>query len=129
MSTPWDQLGELLDAALVNVSDEPNVNVYRTPTDQQIIPDAVVIRPDTPWIGNSESSWGDEERYAVVALVTASTPGDGLARLHGILHTVLDAARQAGWEFDTVTAPVVDESTGAPFLAATASFIYRNCEE
>lgn len=118
---PWETLAALLD-------DLEDVNVYPTPQ-EPIVPDAVVIRPDTPWIAPSDTTWPDEERYAVVVLVTASTPGDGLARLHTIVHAVLAAARTALWEFDNVSAPVVDESTGTPFLAATISLIYRNCEE
>jgi hypothetical protein len=125
--TPWDTLAGLLTAALVDVDDEPTVNVYPTPT-EQVVADAVVIRPDTPWIAPGDV-WMGEERYAVVCLVSAGTPADGLARLHSIVHTVLDAARSASWEFDNVSPPVVDESTGTPFLAATVSLIYRNCEE
>lgn len=117
---PWETL-----AALLNIA---GVNVYDTPQ-ETIVPDAVVIRPDSPWIAPSDAGWPDEERYAAVVLVTASTPGDGLARLHTVVHAVLDAARRASWEFDNVSAPVVDESTGTPFLAATVSLIYRNCEE
>lgn len=123
MSTPWDQL-----AALMTGDPFDAVNVYPTPS-ENVTPDAVVIQPDEPWIGNSDAVWTDEERYVVTALVTASTPGDGLARLHALIHAVLHAARSASWEFDSVTAPAVNESTGTPFLAATVSLIYRNCEE
>jgi hypothetical protein len=122
VSTPWDALAQLLTDA------DTGANIYPTP-EETIVADALVVRPDQPWVGNSESTWPDEERYAVVALVSASTPGDGLARLHTLVHAVLDAARGASWEFDSVSAPVVDESTGTPFLAATVSLIYRNCEE
>lgn len=122
MSTPWDALAVLLQAA------ETGVNVYPTP-EENIVPPAIVVRPDTPWIETGDDMWSDQERYAVVALVTASTPGDGLAELHGIVHSIMHAARTASWHFDSVTAPAVDESTGTPFLAATVSLIYRNCEE
>lgn len=117
---PWETL-----AALIDLED---VNVYPTPQ-ETIVPDAVVIRPDTPWIAPGDATWNDEERYAAVVLVTAATPGDGLVRLHTIVHGVLDAARRASWELDNVSSPVVDETTGTPFLAATISLIYRNCEE
>lgn len=115
---PWDTLAGLLD-------DIDDVNVYATPQ-ETIVPDAIVIRPDTPWISPGDT-WSDEERYAVVVLVTAATPSDGLLRLHDIVHDVVHIARTASWEFDNVSAPVVDETTGTPFLAATVSLIYRNC--
>lgn len=122
MSAPWVDLATLLEAA------DTGANIYPTPEEQVVAP-AIVVRPDTPWIGNSDSFWSGEERYAVVALVTASTPGDGLAALHELVHAIMETAREASWEFDSVTAPVVDETTGTPFLAATVSLIYRNCEE
>lgn len=122
MSTPWDALATLLQAA------ETDVNVYPAPV-EDIVADAIVIRPDTPWFEQGEQTWYDQERYAVVALVSASAPADGLARLHYLVHSILHTARDASWEFESVTAPVVDESTGTPFLAATVSLVYRNCEE
>ena len=122
MAAPWVDLAELLAAAATDA------NVYPTPT-EQVVADAIVIRPDTPWIANSGAAWFGEERYAAIALVSASTPNDGLARLHELVHIIMDTARAGSWEFDSVTPPVVDESTGTPFLASTVSLIYRNCEE
>ena len=120
MPAPWDTLAASLELA------EPDVNVYPTPDDNVSAP-AIVIRPDTPWIepGSYEI---DDERYAAIALVTASTPEDGLAALHTLVHSIAHVARTEGWEFVSVSAPAVDESTGTPFLAATVSLIYRNCE-
>jgi hypothetical protein len=122
MSTPWDQLADLLQGA------DDYVNVYPTPA-ENIVPDAIVVRPDTPWFEPGPGYQMDAERYAAVALVSASSPSDGLARLHDLVHNILHTARTASWEFESVTAPVVDESTGTPMLAATVSLIYRNCEE
>jgi hypothetical protein len=122
MSTPWEALAQLLTDA------DTGANIYPTPA-EEIVPEALVIRPDTPWMDTSGVAWSGEERYAVVALVTASTPSDGLKRLHELVHAIMHTARTASWEFDSVTAPVVDETTGTPFLAATVSLIYRNCEE
>jgi hypothetical protein len=120
MSAPWDVLATALAAA------NDGVNIYPTP-DDNVTPPAIVIRPDTPWIEPGDFSI-DDERYAAIALVTASTPEDGLAALHTLVHSIAHEARAEGWEFVSVSAPAIDESTGTPFLAATVSLIYRNCE-
>lgn len=127
--TPWDQLAEALPSTLPT-----GVSVYDSPT-PQLVPPAVVIRPDNPWVETPSRGDGggfcfDRQRYVAVAVVTASTPSSGLRKLYAILWGIrqtLDAL--AGWEWISMGAPVIDESTGSAYLAAPVRLTYRNSTE
>lgn len=118
---PWDELADALEA----VTALEDVNVYATPT-PDYVPDAIVIRPGSPWIEPGPQFPADTDRYVAVAVVSASTPGDGTARLHMLVHAIADTARLIGWEFESASEPVIDESI-TPALASAVSLIYRNC--
>lgn len=118
---PWEALALLLAAI-------DDVNIYPAPQEQYVA-DAIVIVPGSPWIAPGGDTWGDAERYRVTVLVPTGGPQDTLERLHVIVHELLDLARRASWEFEEVGEPAIDETTGTPFLTATATLIYRNCEE
>jgi hypothetical protein len=85
---------------------------------------AVVLRADEPWIIPS-AFCHDQQNYAAVAVVSASTPQDGEAELHSLSHLIMDNLIE-GWEFVSVSRPVVDQSTGTPYLAAIIRLRYLN---
>jgi hypothetical protein len=60
-----------------------------------------------------------------VAVVSASTPQDGEAELYSLSHLIMDNLTD-GWEFVSVSRPVVDQSTGTPYLAAIIRLRYLN---
>jgi hypothetical protein len=121
-----------VDALVSEVSDAltaagiSGVSVVDGPRNQ-IKPPIVVIRPDNPWIV-PDRFCADQQRYQAVMVVTAATPGDGRRMLYGI-GKAIRAAMGMAWSWESITPPIVDESTGTPFLAAGVRLIYRNEEE
>lgn len=119
MSLPSDEL-----AAALLADGTLGANVYAAPAEQIAAP-AVVLRPDEPWITKGRP---EVERYAAVAVVTASSPAQGIRELHRIIHHIIDAAVPLeGWGWAEVGAAIIDESTGSPFLAARVRLEYREC--
>jgi len=102
------------------------VSIYPGPA-PQIVPPAIVIRPAEPWIEPSTFCKG-LERYHAIAVVSASTPRDGIDELYTIIQGI-KAALPDTWDWETVGQPVIDESTGTAFLAAPVRLLYRNGED
>lgn len=103
----------------------PAYNVYSTPP-QQIITPAVVIRPDDPWItpsGGGFTYW--VERYVAICVVSSSDPESAIGALYDLVSAVVDSTEAEGWAFESVAAPVIDETTGSPLLAAAVRLSYR----
>lgn len=65
------------------------------------------------------------ERYNAVCAVTASSPGEGLAMLRLLTLAIIEAL-VAPWDWVSVEAPIIDESTGVPFLACRVRLTYKN---
>lgn len=120
--SPLDDLA----AVLADVELPDGVSIISGPT-SQLKPPAVVIRPDQPWLMPS-AMCSDEQRYVAIAVVTASTPSDGVRKLYAIVKAIKNAVSGA-WSWESVSAPVVDETTGVPLLAASVRLKYRNSEE
>lgn len=93
----------------------------------QLQPPVLVLRADTPWIEPS-SFCLDLQRYAAVAVVTATTPADGEADLHHVILEVMQNLPE-GWRFVSANGPVVDQSTGTALLAAIIKLEYANSEQ
>lgn len=120
MASPSEDLAELL----ADVDGFPSgLNVYAFPTDK-IEPPAIVIRPDSPWMA-PDTFCLEQERYNAVAVVTASTPGDGIALLRLLSLGIINALIPP-WDWETVEAPIIDDSTGVPFLANRVRLTYKN---
>lgn len=98
-------------------------SVIRGPI-SQLEPPAVVLRADEPWIAPGDYCH-DEQRYAAVAVVSASTPSDGEADLYDVIQEIQDNLPD-GWGFISASRPVVDQSTGTPFLAAIIRLRFYN---
>jgi hypothetical protein len=126
MADPVDLLVPDIEAALADVSLS-NVSVLDGPVASLKAP-AVVIRPDSPWIVEGPSFCYDEQRYQAVMVVTASTPRDGRRMLYQIARAIRNALPE-GWSWEEVRAPIIDESTGVPYLAAAIRLLYRSTEE
>ncbi len=112
-------------AARIDAVGGPAVNLYPAPQEHVIAP-AIVIRPDEPWITRGATFGMDTEHYVAVAVVTASSPGEGLAALHDLVHRVM-AAEGDGWAFVSVGRAIVDEATGVPYLATPVRLTYSDC--
>lgn len=124
MAIPTEAFGDHLEDTLPT-----GVNVYRAPANQIVAP-AVVLRPDNPWITPQDEATYcfDHERYVAIAVCRAATPKDALAMMRTIALNII-ANLPAGWRFDTMSAPVLDETTGTAFLAASLRLSYFNTEE
>ena len=118
-----DPAGDLA-ALIADIDDMPEgLSVYAAPSEKITAP-AVVIRPDTPWISPDHFCY-DLERYTAIAVVTANTPEEGISLLRSILLKII-AALVSPWNWVEAQGPVVDQSTGVPFLAARLRLTYSN---
>lgn len=119
-----------LQLALLAFESLPDdVSVLAAP-EEQIIAPAIVIRPAEPWRAHS-AFCHDEQNYVAIAVVSAHTPLDGMAKLYKMTNAIIAtiAADNSGWSWQSVGAPVVDETTGTAFLAAPVRLRYLNNEE
>lgn len=116
MTTPAEELAEVLEAAL------PDVNVYAAPT-LSIRAPAVVLRPDEPWLRPGRALGQLTEGYLAVAVAPAGDPRSGMDTLRSTLLAVIDELPE-GWSLRDVGRPLLDESTGTPVLAAAARLSY-----
>lgn len=118
-----DPIGDLV-ALLADIEDMPEgLNIYAAP-EETITAPALVIRPDTPWLSPDKFCY-DLERYIVIAVVSASTPTDGIVMLRSMMLNTI-AALVSPWDWDDVGGPVIDRSTGVPFLAVRLRLKYSN---
>jgi hypothetical protein len=100
------------------------VSIIRGPTSTGPVPPALVIRANSPWI-EPGTYCHDDQQYTAVGVVTAATPQDGEQMLYSIGLLVMDNLPD-GWSFLGMDAPVLDESTGHPYLAAGIRLQYAN---
>lgn len=120
MAEPVDSLVTLIESA----DNLPaGLNIYPYPVEQLVVP-AIVIRPDTPWMEPDRFCF-ERERYVAIPVVSASTPGDGIAMLR-LLSLAIIGALVSPWDWESVDGPVIDESTGTPFLANRIRLLFRN---
>jgi hypothetical protein len=120
--SPLDDLRAQLEA----VELPAGVSIIDGPTSQLKAP-AVVIRPDEPWLVPSKFC-ADEQRYVAIAVVTASTPSDGVRKLYAVVKAIKNAVSGA-WSWEAVSAPIIDQSTGTAFLVSSVRLKYNNSEE
>lgn len=119
MPSPVEDLAELLAEA---DGMPTGLNVYPYPVENVETP-ALVIRPDEPWL--TVSRYCDhEEGYLVVAVVSASAPADGISLLRDMSLAIM-AAMESPFEWLEASGPVIDETTGVPFLANRTRVSYK----
>lgn len=118
-----DPIGDLV-SLLADIEDMPEgLSVLGAP-EESITAPALVIRPDPQWMVPDRFCF-DMERYNVIAVVSASSPEEGIAMLRSMMLLILSALTSP-WDWDQVDGPVVDQSTGVPFLAARLRLKYSN---
>lgn len=121
--SPLDDLASVLG----DIELPEGFSIISGPTTAQIKPPAVVVQPDHPWIVPSQFCV-DEQRYVVLAVVTASTPGDGVRKLYATMKAIKNAVSGA-WSWEEVMGPRINEVSGTAFLAAAIRLKYLNTEE
>jgi hypothetical protein len=122
VATPAEQLQTLI----AGLDDLPaGLNIYAAPTDKIVAP-AIVIRPGPQWMAQDSFCFA-LERYAVMPVVTASTPLEGIAMLRSLSLAIIGAL-ESPWDWESVDGPVIDETTGVPFLANRVNLTYRGSE-
>ena len=117
MSTP----NQSLIAALRASGDLSEVSVHGVRS--QVSPDAIVVRPDEPW-GEPATFCDLLQHYIAIVVVSASSPEDGVDRIYDIALKLIDALPDS-WEFVSIGAPIIDETTGTAFLAAPVRLNYK----
>jgi hypothetical protein len=121
VATPWASLSGRIAAA---AGEGPAPNVVQGPA-PMVSPDAIVIRPDEPWMENAGGFGHGTERWVAVAAVPAADSVSGMARLYDLAHLVQEAASDEGWDWTTVGSLTLDESTGAPLLVCPIRLTYK----
>lgn len=92
----------------------------------QVVPNAIVIRPDEPWL-EPDTYCEFLQHYIAVLVVRAASNEDGVDKLYEMALAVVDALPET-WEFVSVGSPIIDESTGTAFLAAPLRLNYKGSE-
>lgn len=113
---PWDQLAEMLTAEAVDVGFP--LTVYAVPAASMKAP-GILIQPDDPW---REPFSFDHylERYVAIGFVVASDSPSAYRQLARLVDLILTTIPFDGgsWDWDSASAPRLDESTGSVYLAA-----------
>lgn len=118
---------ELLAALIADLEGlPPGLNIYASPVDKIKAP-AIVIRPGPSWMV-PERFCDALERYQAIAVVSASTPLDGVRMLRDLSLAIINAL-VSPWDWESVDGPVIDETTGVPFLANRVNLTYRGGED
>ena len=89
----------------------------------QVVAPAVIIRPDEPWL-EPDRFCKEAHRYVAVATVSAASAEEGVDRLLTMVTAVIENLPD-GWDWDTVGAPIIDESTGTSFLVAPVRLTFK----
>lgn len=121
-ASPLDDLA----AKLADVDLPAGMSIITGPA-AQLKPPAVVLRPDNPWLVPSKFC-ADEQRYVAIPVVSASTPADGVRKIYAAVKAIKNALTES-WSWESVSAPIIDETTGVPLLAASVRLKYQNSEE
>ena len=117
---------ERIAAALAGSPRPPSVMAGLVP---QVVPDAIVIRPDGPWIsrggdGRPVRFTSNMERYSAICATRVSDPGSAMADLYLYARAVLEAASDEGWDWVEVGALALDTSTDTPLLVTSVRLTY-----
>jgi hypothetical protein len=115
---PWGGLVESIAAAVGPL----HVSVLAGPV-PQLVPDAIMVRPDEPWISHLPRFTGNLERYVAICATRVSAPAESMDKLYAMAGGVLDALTE-GWAWESVSALAIDETTDTPLLVATVRLTY-----
>lgn len=117
MPTPLSDLIEALRAS--DGLSGANVHGVRS----QVVAPAVVVRPNEPWM-EPDTFCNMLQRYVAVATVQAASAEEGVVKLLAMVSAVVDNL-PSGWDWESVGAPIIDETTGTAFLVAPVRLTYK----
>ena len=117
---------EDLTAVLADADGFEGINLYSAPVETIAAP-ALVIRPDTPWL-EPDRFCADVEHYLALVAVPASYPQDGISLMRSVTLAMIRALPE-GWVWVSTDGPVIDETTGSPFLVNRTRLTFNNGEE
>lgn len=123
---PWAGLVARIAAELSEAGLHSSVIAGPAPT---LVPDAVLIRPEEPWVSRGADGrparFGSVlERYAAVCATRVADPASSMDTLYRMSQAVREAASDEGWDWVTVSAMALDETTDAPLFVATVRLTY-----
>ena len=102
------------------------LSIYAGPVSKLGAP-AIVIRPAPSWMA-PDRFCAQLERYQAIAVVSASTPEEGITVLRSLSLAIINAL-ESPWDWESVEGPVIDQTTGVPFLANRVNLTYRGEED
>jgi hypothetical protein len=115
---PWDVLA-------ARIAGLTSANVLTGPT-AQVEPDAIVVRPDEPWMEATGAGYRTRpERYGALAASRVADPASSLAALYGMALACLLAASDEGWDWVSVSGVGLDETTGIPLLVVEVHCTFK----
>lgn len=118
MAAPIEELA----AYIATLDGLPSgLNIYSAPQAEITAP-AIVLRPGPTWMAQANFC-AHLERYVAICVVSASTPEDGIAMLRTLSLAVIDGLLSP-WDWESVEGPVIDQTTGVPFLANRVNLTY-----
>lgn len=98
------------------------LNIYPAPTEDIVAP-AVVLRPSVSWM-KPHAYCFELEQWDAMPVVSASTPEDGIALLRSMALAIIGNLTPP-WDWQAVDGPIIDRSTGVPFLANRIRLTYQ----
>lgn len=126
---PWDELAAALAAAEAEAPAVEGMpaNIYATPAKQLVAP-AIVIRPDEPWrslTAAGRTFTTATARYLAVAVASAADVAAAYSTIDDLVERIIDTVDELErFAWDSVTVPILDETTGTPFIAAAVRLTY-----
>jgi len=115
-----DPIGDLID---VLKTKDGLTTVNLSGIRSQVVAPAVIVRPFEPWL-EPDRYCDFVQRYVAVATVAAASADDGIDRLHTMVIAIIGNLPD-GWDWESVGAPIIDESTGTAFLAAPVRLTFK----
>lgn len=124
---PWEDLLARIAAALAGSPRMPSVLAG---PQAQLVPDAILVRPDGPWIsrggadGRPVRFTGNLERYTAICVTRIADPGSAMEELYRMAQAVISAGSDAGWDWIDVGPMALDETTDTPLYVASVRLTY-----
>lgn len=129
--SPWSDLVSRI-AAELEAGPLTGVSVQAGPV-RSVVPDAIVIRPEEPWIARGASgkparfgTGARLERYAALCATRAAEPVSSMERLYLMAGAVMEAASDAGWDWSQASSISLDETTETALLVVSVGLTFSS---